>query len=662
MNHWVHDYETLTNCFLGVFEHYKKEEVKVFTICEYRNDLEDLYDFFKENIKLNQWHISFNGLSFDAQITQFIIKNIDRLRLLSDIDAANLIYRKAQDCIDRQNKREWQEWAEHQIKIKQIDVFKLNHWDNPAKRSSLKWIQFSMDWYNVQDMPIHHADGIKSVEDLKMVASYCRNDVKSTKQIYNLSKQQIKLRLDLTKEYGINLNSASEPKISKEIFMYFLCKATGAKKKDIKDLRTYRSEIICKNLILDYVKFEDTMTQFNELKTLFENLIIRNGETKGSFKHSIKYRGVETHFGLGGVHGAKKGIYESGNGMIIMSSDVTSFYPNLAIRNKWSPAHLPKDIFCEQYEWFFNERKKIPKSDPRNYVYKIILNATYGLSNEENSYLYDPELTMRITINGQLSLMMLYAMLLENVPGAIPIMQNTDGLETIIPENQVDNYLSICKKWEALTNLNLEHDTYQKMIVPDVNNYIALHDWKEISDKDYAELNKDGVSIVKMEDGVPYHAKTKCKGRFEFPKALHKNKSNQIVSKALYHYFLNDVEPEDYIKNNRNIFEYCSGVKIKGNWKFKKICSTNGIVTEEDMQKTIRYYISNEGCKIIKENLGDKRIIQVDSGEWMHTVYNEHVDKTWEDYNVNDKFYIKKIYREIRALTPEKFDTQLKMF
>lgn len=99
MNHWVHDYETLTNCFLGVFEHYKKEEVKVFTICEYRNDLEDLYDFFKENIKLNQWHISFNGLSFDAQITQFIIKNIDRLRLLSDIDAANLIYRKAQDCI-----------------------------------------------------------------------------------------------------------------------------------------------------------------------------------------------------------------------------------------------------------------------------------------------------------------------------------------------------------------------------------------------------------------------------------------------------------------------------------------------------------------------------------------------------------------------------------
>jgi len=662
MNHWVYDYETLKNCFLGVFEHYKTDEVKVFTICKYRNDSEDLIDFFKQNIQFNEWHIGFNCISFDAQITQYIIKNADGLLELDAEEAANAIYGKAQDCIDRQDKKEWQEYTERQIRIRQIDIFKLNHWDNPAKRSSLKWIQFSMDWYNVQDMPIHHADGIHSIDDLKMVASYCRNDVKSTKEIYNRSKQQIKLRLDLTKEYRINLNSASEPRISKEIFMYFLCKATGAKKGYIKNLRTYRQEIVCKDLLLDYISFDKNLTQFNELKELFNNLVIYNGETKGSFKHSIKYRGVKTDFGLGGVHGAKRGIYESGNGMIIMSSDVTSFYPNLAIQNKWSPAHLPKDIFCEQYEWFFKERKKIPKSDPRNYVYKIILNATYGLSNEENSFLYDPELTMRITINGQLSLMMLYAMLLENVPGAIPIMQNTDGLETMIPENQQEKYLDICKEWEDLTNLNLEHDTYLKMIVPDVNNYIALHNYKEISLDEYEKLSKDGVSIVKKEDGKAYHAKTKCKGRFEFPKALHKNKSYQVVSKALYHYFLNGVEPEDYIKSNRNIFEYCAGVRIKGNWQFKQTCVINGDVTSEDMQKTIRYYVSKQGCKIIKENKSDKRVIQVEAGRWLQTVYNEHVDIPWDEYDIDERFYIEKINKEIKALVPEKFDLQIKMF
>ena len=73
--------------------------------------------------------------------------------------------------------------------------------------------------------------------------------------------------------------------------------------------------------------------------------------------------------------------------------------------------NIPQEAFCEQYEWFFDERKKIPKKDPKNYVYKIILNSTYGLSNDENSFLYDPEFTMRITINGQLSLSMLYEMI-----------------------------------------------------------------------------------------------------------------------------------------------------------------------------------------------------------------------------------------------------------
>ena len=49
-----------------------------------------------------------------------------------------------------------------------------------------------------------------------------------------------------------------------------------------------------------------------------------------------------------------------------MSSDVTSFYPMLAIKNGWSPAHLPSREFCELYQWFFDERKKIPKSNPMN--------------------------------------------------------------------------------------------------------------------------------------------------------------------------------------------------------------------------------------------------------------------------------------------------------
>ena len=280
-------------------------------------------------------------------------------------------------------------------------------------------------------MPIHHSFHVVESE-IEEIIKYCINDVKSTKQIMHLSKEQINLRRSLSEEYDIDLFSASEPRIAKDLFLHFLSNDTGIKKWELKQLRTSREQIIFKDIILPYISFE-TATFQNLLKK-FQDVILYPGQTKGGFKYSAQYKGIKTDYGLGGIHGARESrVYNSTDDMIIMTSDVVSFYPNLAIRNKWAPAHLPKEAFCNQYEWFFEERKKIPKKDPKNYVYKIVLNSTYGLSNDENSFLYDPQFTMRITINGQLSLTMLYEMICEGIPGAIPLMQNTDGLETMIP-------------------------------------------------------------------------------------------------------------------------------------------------------------------------------------------------------------------------------------
>jgi len=661
MNHYVMDYETLVNCFLGVFEHYKKDdETHVFTIGKLRNDLPQLLEFFEQNVKHNEFHISFNGLGFDSQITEFIIRNRERLLMLDGEAVGKAIYRKAQDCIQRQEKEEWQEWSEKDLHIKQIDVFKLNHWDNKAKRSSLKWIQCSMRWHNVQDMPIHYTTPIETVEQLKEIAKYCRNDVASTKNIMKLSAKEIQLRGTLTKEYGINLYSASEPKISKDLFLHFLQKSTGINKWELKELRTRREALVVKDLILPYIQFKTP--EFQKLKENFSKLVLDPLNLKGQFKASVKYRGVTTDFGLGGVHGAKRGIYEPEEHMMIISSDVTSFYPNLAIRNKWAPAHLPREEFCQLYEWFFEERKKIPKSDPRNYVYKIILNSTYGLTNEENSFLYDPEMTMRITINGQLSLMLLYEMLAENVPGSIPIMQNTDGLEMMIPKRYKEKYFEICSEWEKLTQLQLEHDEYQKLIVPDVNNYIGIYKFKEVDKEAFFKLQEENPrDLFKKENGKYYYAKTKCKGRFEIDKALHKNHSFLAITKALYYYFVHNVDPKITLEKNKDILDFCGQSKIKGNWKFVKTGVNSGQYYEEDLQKTLRYYVSKSGCKIIKENLEDQRKINVISGEWMQVIFNQYEEQTWEDYNINTKFYLEKVNQEIKAMSPEIFKNQLSL-
>jgi hypothetical protein len=629
--HWVMDYETLSNAFIACFEAVNSEEQRIFVIHESQNDILELVEFLQENISSEEWHVSFNGLGFDSQITEYILRNRDSIIHNKGEVIAKWIYGKAQNVISRQNAGEFLEFSPRDLQINQVDVFKLNHWDNNAKRSSLKWIQYTMDWPNIIDMPIHHTETI-AAEQIPEIIRYCINDVKSTKQIMKLSKEQIGLRKTLTDEYGINLFSASEPRISKELFLHFLSQKLEMKKWDLRQARTHRARITVKNIILPYIEFK-TATFQNLLKK-FEEVVIYPGETKGGFKYSVQYKGVKTDYGLGGIHGARSTkVYESNEDMVIMTSDVTSFYPNLAIRNKWAPAHLPQDEFCDLYEWFFEERKKIPKKDPKNYVYKIILNSTYGLSNDENSFLYDPEFTMRITINGQLSLTMLYEMICEEIPNAIPLMQNTDGLETLIPREYVDKYMDICKRWEDITHLQLEHDTYSKIILGDVNNYIAI-----------------------TEDG-----KSKCKGRFEYDNlALHKNKSFLIIPKAIHAYFVDGVQPEDYLAQNQNIFDYCGGVKIKGDWSFYEHKIVNGEHSIEPVQHTIRYFVSNSGSKIIKKNNTDGREIQVEAGKWMQTIMIDYTEKEFSEYDINFKYYLDNIYKEIRSLEP--INNQLSLF
>ena len=625
------DYETLSNCFIAVFEDIKSEHTETFICHKSQNDILEFITFLERNITLGEWHVSFNGLAFDSQITEYILRDKDQLLEQDGDTIAKFIYQKAQETIENSNNGDFAKFSPKNLSIRQIDVFKLNHWDNPAKRSSLKWIQYTMDWHNIMDMPIHHTTEV-TADQIPEIIIYCKNDVKSTKQIMMLSKSNIDLRGTLTEEYDIDLYSASEPRIAKDLFLHFLSNATGIKKWDLKQMRTSREQIIFKDIILPYINFE-TATFQNLLKK-FQDVILYPSQTKGGFKYSAQYKGIKTDYGLGGIHGARQSkVYNSTEDMIIMSSDVVSFYPNLAIRNKWAPAHLPKEEFCDQYEWFFEERKKIPKKDPKNYVYKIVLNSTYGLSNDENSFLYDPQFTMRITINGQLSLTMLYEMICEGIPGALPLMQNTDGLETMIPREYVDKYMEICTRWEEITNLQLEHDKYSKIVLGDVNNYIAI-----------------------SEEG-----KSKCKGRFEYDNlALHKNKSFLIVPKALYAYFVDGVKPEKFIKENLNIFDFCGGVKIKGNWMFTERKIEKGEYSETKLQETIRYYISNKGSKIIKTNRGDKREIQVEAGKWLQSTMINYEEKPFEKYDINYDYYLEKVKKEIESLEPS--TNQLSLF
>lgn len=625
-SNWVMDYETITNCFVAVFTHFTKNQRRVFVISDLQDDYEEFMQFLYSNIYNKEYHISFNGLGFDSQITEYLLSPTNHITPVdSGARKANIIYQYAQRVIHKQDTKEMLDYPPYKLSIKQLDVFKMNHWDNPAKSSSLKWIQYSMDWHNVEDMPLPHYEPIANREQLRMVVQYCINDVESTKAIMKLSSEQIKLRTSLSNEYKIDLMSASEPRISKELFAYFLTKKLGIPKRELKQLRTYRDRIVLSECILPNIQFN--APEFKELLQFFQSKVVT--ETKGALEYKVTYKGVDTYYGLGGIHGAAEpAVYEPKPGWTIMTSDVTSFYPNLAIRNGFAPDHLPKKEFLELYEWFFEERKKIPKKDPKNYVYKIILNSTYGLSNDENSFLYDPKFTMQITINGQLLLTKLYEMLCDAIPEAIPLMQNTDGLEMMIPDTHKGIYMDVCKAWEEMTNLLLEHDEYQKLILADVNNYIAIY--------------KNGA--------------VKSKGRFEWEEqdkkkaaVLHKNKSFLIIPKAINAYFIQGISPEEFIKNHTNASDFFAGSKAKGQWTFVSECVEGNEIISEPQQKTIRYFVSKKGCKVMKRHKDPARpAINLLAGPYLLNIMNRWpAELDVKQLDIDYDFYIKAAWKEI---------------
>jgi len=616
----VYDIETLKNCFTCCFLDYDSKKKKEFVIHNSRNDFKDFIKFLIKLKQNNYYFVGFNNLFFDSQILQYIFEKRNIFEKLSADEITSKIYEKTQEIIALQNLDDKYLYliSEWQQIFPQIDLFKQKHYDGKAKRgTSLKWIEFTIGFNNVEEMPIHHSDVI-TVEQIPLILSYNWNDVEATAKFFELIKFETDLRIELSNEYNLPLLNSSEPRLAKEIFAKILSEKSGINKKDLKKMKTIRNNIKVSDIIFDYITFETEPLQ-NLLKQI-KALNIDPNNMKNSFEKVFTYHGIETVMGLGGIHACcNPGIYKSRKDLIIHDLDVTSFYPNLAIQNDLKPAHLG-DSFMEVYNNIFQERKKIPKANPINYVFKIILNSTYGLSNEPNSYLYDPLFTMSITLNGQLLILKLVEMLILAMPEIVIYQENTDGIS--IGYNPEKKYIvdSICKEWEKLTKLELESAFYKQMIIMDVNNYIA-----------------------ESEDG-----KLKRKGLFEYKMDFHKNPSFLIIPKAIEQYFINNVNVEDFIKNHNNIYDFLGAIKSTKDFILNLYFIKDRSFIKEKQEKVCRYFISNKGGKLIKD-FKDSRRERVHAKE-LQTCLNKIVDEDVKSYDINYKFYIKEVHKIINLI------------
>jgi hypothetical protein len=608
---WIYDLEVFPKIFTATFIHKDTDEKRVFVI---NKDIDDRNSFF--NFLLNEISglVGYNNLHYDSQIIEYFIKNpnstTEQLRAYSDL----IIY-------GEDKRPDYPEWK---LTIPQLDLFKTLSLSVKAKRTGLKWCEFGMDAVNIEDMP-------KELT-LENVLYYNENDVLATKKLYHDYYHEIELRKSLTDSEGVNLMNSTEPDMAKKLFLHYLSEATGIPKKELQEYRTERSLINVKDIIFPYIKFNTE--RFNLVLNAFNGLQLTPGQ---DFEFSIPYQGINIDYGLGGLHAAPKNvIVKTTDTHTLKTVDATSYYPHLAFQNGLCPAHLPKDIFLDLYKGFYLKRKVIPKTNPKNYILKILLNASYGLMNDKFSFLKDPLVGLTICVNGQLLLSMLVEEVTTQIPNSKVIMINTDGCEFLIPNEDIDKYMAICEWWEKLTTIPLEHDTYSKMVISDVNNYI----------------------------GVFTNGKDKRKGKFEFENIpLHKNKSHSIIPLAVFNHFVNDIPIEKTIKEHTNIFDFCAGVKAgsspeKGKSKFVLYQVTDNVLTRQSLSKIVRYFVSKKGGYLIKE-YSDGSTAQVEAPlmngkklikEWKVTYFNKSYQIPIKEYNIDYSYYIYKAREIIEAI------------
>ncbi len=611
----IYDVETYPNAFCIGFEEYKGDNKKLFEISEWADEQAELREF----ILSKRWHlVGYNNRGFDDPIINYILrnKNVTAKQLY---DIAQMIIKEQRNKVPSLEFRRFKKrYMYGNTPYVSIDLMTLHA--SKALRVSLKEMEVSMCWHKVQDLP-YPFDKELTKEQWDEVKKYNFNDIGATKRFCELKDDDIALRIGVKKKFDLDCLSDDPVKVGVNLFASMYESEVGNDR--FRKQRTYRPSINLGDCILDKVQFKSGA--FNDLLNKLKSSTIT--ETKGSLNYSVIYGGVKHDYGTGGIHSKDSpGIVTPPKSYVFMDADVGSLYPSLWIEYAWAPAHLDAEVFIPLYKQIRDDRlniyKPASKTDPQaklmSETYKLMLNGSYGNLINEYSWLYDPLVAMKITLNGQLLLSMLSEAFTD--AGFIVDSLNTDGITCMIPEDQLDKYYEICKKWEQHTGLVLEYAEYEKVIRRDVNSYLAVY--------------KGG--------GV------KEKGFFVRNTPLGKGYDKPIVKIALYEYFINGASIEKTIREHDNIYDFCMMQKMGSQFK--------AVHNEQVLQKTNRFFASKGGAYLYKVRAdGSRSHVLKDSGV---TLANDVDTKSTKNKKINYDYYVREAEKLRRLIEPN----QLSLF
>lgn len=284
---WIWDIETYPNIITFAFKSADGEQKKLFEISKRENHLQELLQFCRDS-KRNNWRwVGFNSLGFDYVVMHWILDKAKEAKLNSeDLHlTANKIYKYAMKVIDSKRDGGFGMSVESdKIIINQLDLFKMNHYDNKAKMTSLKLLEFNMRLKNIEDLPFPVGQPLTS-EEMDVLIKYNFSDVDATLEFYKLCYDAIAFRADLTTKFGFDCTNLNDGKIGEQFFMkkievdkpYAFYEPSIDGKRKIR--QTKRSHIVIKDCIFPYIQFN--FPEFNAIKKWLMKQTIT--ETKGVF-------------------------------------------------------------------------------------------------------------------------------------------------------------------------------------------------------------------------------------------------------------------------------------------------------------------------------------------------------------------------------------------
>lgn len=420
------------------------------------------------------------------------------------------------------------------------------------------------------------------------------HDIDNICNILDENTNRINARLKIEEIYNEDLFEKHESVAGARLMKSLYLKKNKLKWSEIKDKHNDVKYIKFSDIILPNIKFKD-----DKLNKFLEDLKKETISPTENWWMCIPFKKILLNINLAGLRMNTPPIkLESDQDGDVYNIDVASFFPSIADAYKIKPLQV-NDTFLEIYHDMLTRRLEFKKTDKDcSDCMKLMLVGVIGQFMIENSWLYDPEASLKIRINGALLMLMLVEMIYDV---AEIYCVTIDGM--FIKSFGTGNFEKIryvVDEWSELSKLNADIVKYNSVYMLSNNDYIADTTVKGF----FSYKGNNGHS------GIP-----------------------EIIRIAVSENLTHGTPIASTITSFNNIDAYLTSTTSKDTLEW------NG-----ELFKSARYYYSNDQklCKIEKKS-DFAEPEQIPITDYGVTIVNEIPDKKPD--NINYQYYISEANR-----------------